>query len=191
MIRRGNAFCLQNLGACCGCLELFVDSPVSYPLHLLLSWAHMVGSPLCMPGLSWETEAYMAQWKPLTRAALPSIFTRASPTSTSFLFFFNERTGGLLRLRRLEIVDYRTITLWDAAGVNIRGRLWVGPQLSPFPCWDLHSRLAGKHNPPSKALRRCREHKISWTFRVPQSCRPPDTSSGFHLVLKLLALMTW
>lgn len=53
----------------------------------------------------------MAQWKPLTRAALPSIFTRASPTSTSFLFFFNERTGGLLRLRRLEIVDYRTITL--------------------------------------------------------------------------------
>lgn len=88
VIRRGNAFCLQNLGACCGCLELFVDSPVSYPLHLLLSWAHMVGSPLCMPGLSWETEAYMAQWKPLTRAALPSIFTRASPTSTSFLFFF-------------------------------------------------------------------------------------------------------
>ena len=87
VIRQGNAFCLQNLGACCGCLELFVDSPVSYPLHLLLSWAHMVGSPLCMPGLSWETEAYMAQWKPLTRAALPSIFRRASPTSTSFLFF--------------------------------------------------------------------------------------------------------
>ena len=187
MIRQGNAFCLQNLGACCGCLELFVDSPVSYPLHLLLSWAHMVGSPLCMPGLSWETEAYMAQWKPLTRAVLPSISGRVSPTSASFFFFFfNRRTGGLLchrRARKLWIT--KTTTLWDAVEVNIRGRLWVGtPSFlsSPLPAenytlgpWETQSTF---QSPTS-----LQEHKISWTFLVPQSCRPPDTSSGFHLVL--------
>ena len=164
MIRQGNAFCLQNLGACCGCLELFVDSPVSYPLHLLLSWAHMVGSPLCMPGLSWETEAYMAQWKPLTRAVLPSISGRVSPTSASFFFFFLTDvqvvcflTGALgnCELRKRQLSEMR----WRWTSDYVFGS---EPQAFSLPPSPLRITLSarGKHNPPSKAPHRCRNTKL-------------------------------
>lgn len=52
MIEVGNTGCLQNLGTFCGWLELFVDSTVSYLLHLLFSCVHMVGSLLQMLGLN-------------------------------------------------------------------------------------------------------------------------------------------
>lgn len=121
MIKQGNAFCLQNLGACCGlfrivCWQRCFLSPA--PPVVLSTYGWLASS--YMPGLSWEAEAYMAQWKPLTRTVLLSI--QVSPSSTSSHFSKDE--------------------------VNLEGRLWVSPpswpRLLPFPAEDYTLGLAGK-----------------------------------------------
>lgn len=80
LIKQGDLFISQNLGACGGCFEYFVDRPVSYLPHVLLSQAHMVG---CLAAC-----LVSAEWPNLTRlSGMPWAVFRYCPSLGPHLGF--------------------------------------------------------------------------------------------------------
>lgn len=109
--------------------------------------------PRCVPGLSWEAEAYMAHWKPLTHLLLPSISGKVSLTSTYFCVWRQIHAPQQQTPARDTSSDFGL-----DVEVNLGGHLWDRLRLDPG--FFLPLLRVRKLYPPSKFLNRWKNTEL-------------------------------